>query len=97
MRDLERSSRHITSTYLDLYAAQGAWRVEQVGKSVDDGFKSLLSAMFAGGGSPLKGYFLPTKLGGCKRKCEIVQGDNKPGTWPLLARKNVRRGARKLH
>ena len=78
---MERIYRHISSNYLDAYAAQMAWRMSSVGKSVDDIFADLMGAMVTGGKSPMTGYFLPKSKGGCKRQCEIVNPDGSVGYW----------------
>lgn len=88
---LERILRHITGNYLDLYAAQLAWRLSRIRMSDDEGFDSIMTAMINGGRSPMAGYFLPRAKGGAKRRCEIVNPDGTVGYWSPPTREERRR------
>lgn len=78
IRGLEDTHRHIAQNYLDLYAAEGAWRayLSQSKGRKDTRFFSLMESMANACRSSLAGYFQ-----GRKRLCKIINEDGTPGTW----------------
>jgi len=87
--------RHITSTYLDLYAAQLAWRLSNIQMTVEEGFASLMRPMMDKARSEMAGYFLPKKKGGTKRRCEIILEDGSWAKWAPPTPEERRRARKK--
>ncbi|MFI4949772.1 MAG: IS1595 family transposase [Caulobacterales bacterium] len=71
LRYAEKQHKRIADRYLDLYAADAAWRIQRSKRSRLDGFKSVMEAMCRKGPSPLAGYFRRSRQGGHKRLCPI--------------------------
>ena len=95
---MEMIFRHIIGNYLDLYAAQLAWRLTRSRMSDDEGLASIMQAMLTTGRSEMAGYFLPKKDGGVKRKCQIIKEDGSHGQWSPPTReerKQAREAARR--
>lgn len=79
MRAAERSHRHIAHHYLDLYAADTAWRVVRNGqgrKGKLASFAGLMAAMSAPGKSEFRGYWQSRR-----RLLPICQPDGTTGLW----------------
>ena len=93
LRHVEDVHRHITSTYLDLYASDAAWRksYNRARGRKSERLEALMSAMSRSGKSPLTGYFE-----GRKRLCRIVDHLGQEGTWrpPTREERDNKRKAR---
>ncbi len=76
LRIMERIQRHISGQYLDLYAADAAWRIERNKWTDKGGWSDAVSAMSRCGRSELAGYFQ-----GRKRSLSLCQRDGTTKAW----------------
>ena len=91
LRRAESMYRHITQHYLDLYAAEAAWRITKPRKNAVAAFASIMDVMSRVGKSPLAGYFQ-----GRKRFLEVCCPDGTTQTWrpPTPEEQRLRRAER---
>jgi transposase-like protein len=91
LRVMARTHRHIVQNYLDLYAAEVAWRIGRNKQPGHASLAGLMELMSRRGKSELRGYFQ-----GKKRDCPVVQFDEDNNVsrtvgWRPPARKPPRR------
>lgn len=76
LRTMEKTHRHITQNYLDLYAAEAGWRLSANKQKRGLPFADLMGWMSRPGRSPLTGYFQ-----GRKRGCPVYDKDGAVSRW----------------
>lgn len=76
IREMEVTYSHIAQNYLDLYAAEGAWRVAINKLPRGSGFGDIMRLMTRKALSPLTGYFQ-----GRKRGCPVHMQDGSVESW----------------
>ena len=72
---------HISGRYLDLYAADTAWRLARKGKSKDWGMRDIFRMMTREGKSALAGYFQ-----GKRREMPVCKPDGSTSPWQPMTK-----------
>lgn len=83
LRMTEHIHGHISSRYLDLYAADTAWRLSRKGKAKGWGINDVFSMMAREGKSALAGYFQ-----GRRREMPICQVDGSTTPWQPMSKED---------
>ena len=81
LRMTEHVHGHISNRYLDLYAADTAWRLSRNGKAKDWGIRDIFAVMVREGKSALTGYFQ-----GKRREMPVCQSDGSTSPWQPLSK-----------